>query len=53
MSTTIKDFRELYNNIPKSEPAKQPIAPNNPELIGKTIDHLTKQPIIAPNITRK
>lgn len=49
----IKDFKTIYNNIPNQEPPKQPVVPLNPELLDRTIDHLNKQPIVAPNITRK
>jgi hypothetical protein len=49
----IKDFRGIYNNIPNQEPPKQPVTSSNPELLDRAVEHLSKQPIVAPNIARK
>jgi hypothetical protein len=49
----LTDIKNIYSNIPKSEPPKQIVTPLSPELLDKTMEHLNKQPIVAPNITRK
>ena len=48
----IKDFRNLYPNLPKQEP-QEPIIPVNKELMDRAVDNLNKQPLVAPNICRK
>ena len=49
----LKDIKNIYNELPKTEPQVQPIAPVNQELMSKVNDSLNKQPQIAPNINRK
>lgn len=51
----IKSIRNLYNQIPKTDvnSDKRIIAPVNQELMDKSSDQLTKQPQIAPNLTKK
>ncbi len=49
----LNSIKDVYNSIPKQEPVKQIVTPMDPELLGKTLDHLNQQPQIAPNITRK
>lgn len=49
----LSNIKDIYNSIPKQEPVKQVITPLDPDLLGKTLDHLNQQPQIAPNITRK
>ena len=49
----LNSIKDVYNSIPKQEPVVQVVTPVNPELMGKTLDHLNQQPQIAPNITRK
>ena len=49
----IKDIRQIYSEIPKTEPKVQQTTPVNTELMGKVIDSLNKQPQVAPNINRK
>lgn len=49
----LNSIKDVYNSIPKQEPVVQVITPVNPELMGKTLDHLNQKPQIAPNITRK
>lgn len=48
----IKDFRNLYPNLPKQEP-QEPVIPVNKELMDRAVDNLSKQPLVAPNICRK
>lgn len=49
----LNSIKDTYNSIPKQEPVVQVITPLDPELLGKTMDHLNQQPQIAPNVTRK
>jgi hypothetical protein len=49
----LNSIKDVYNSIPKSEPVVRVVTPMDPELLGKTLDHLNQQPQIAPNITRK
>lgn len=49
----LNSIKDVYSSIPKQEPVVQVVTPMNPELLGKTLDHLNQQPQIAPNITRK
>lgn len=49
----IKDIRAIYNDMPKQQTPTTETVPMNPELLSKTIEHLTKQPVVAPNIAKK
>ena len=49
----LNSIKDVYSSIPKQEPVVQVVTPMNPELLGKTLEHLNQQPQIAPNITRK
>jgi hypothetical protein len=48
--STIKNTRDIYNNIPKPEPPKNTITPPNTELLDKVVNNLNKNPQIAPKI---
>jgi hypothetical protein len=49
----LNSIKDVYSSIPKQEPVVQVVTPMDPELLGKTLEHLNQQPQIAPNITRK
>ena len=49
----LNSIKDVYNSIPKQEPVVQTVNPMDPDLLGKTLDHLSQQPQIAPNINRK
>lgn len=49
----LSDIRNIYNNIPKQEEKKYEATPINQELLDKTMDHLGKKPLVAPNISKK
>lgn len=49
----LNSIKDVYSGIPKQEPVKQIVTPMDPDLMGKTLEHLNQQPQIAPNITRK
>jgi hypothetical protein len=49
----LSDIRNIYNNIPKQEEKKYEATPMNQELLDKTMEHLNKNPLVAPNISKK
>ena len=49
----LNSIKDVYSSIPKSEPVVRVVTPMDPDLLGKTLEHLNQQPQIAPNITRK
>lgn len=49
----LNSIKDVYNSIPKHEPVVRVVTPMDPDLLGKTLEHLNQQPQIAPNITRK
>lgn len=47
---TIKSTREIYSNIPRPEEKKPEVKPLDPSLLGKVVDNLNKNPVIAPKV---
>lgn len=47
---SIKNTRDIYKDIIKPEPPKNPVTPLNTELVTKVVDNLNKAPQIAPHI---
>jgi len=48
----LTDIKNIYNNIPKQEEKKYEVTPMNQELLNKTMEHLEKKPLVAPNIAK-